>query len=507
MEPGHISARVSRITWVAAYVAALLLLFPLLGTVPGLHGDEAWSGLRADEILHGNHTLIGMNGYTGPLHQYVLAPLFWLFGFHVWLLRFPTAVASLVCLFLYFRVVKGLFSEQLALLASVILVAMPFFTTFGRLAFEVFALNPVLALLALLLLHRSGGEESKGQLWHSIGAGICLGFGIWNHLIFLSIPAALFAVAFSRHGFRLLKNPKTYCVGYGLTLALSPRLFMFGSTGEGGKTASFYGNIDAVFSAFCGRLWEWPGLLLEIAHGDLLFQRFTGQVVFKTINLFVPLFAIGVVLMIRRAWANRAQLRSIEQEILIFSYTLFLATAFLCPRNSDRYFLFPLYLLPIFVAFGLVELGKIRCLRIPALVTLFCFVIFNLARIGTNYFVPLVQGHCRSSDFSMGSQSETSNHFIPTDQLYREIQKDNFKQVYAEFFIALPLKFYDLDKKQLSINEIWSPNELPSLTSKAGSNDSYIVVYNYGTRRVRPEDCIGCEIVFKDTDFTVLKLK
>src|SRR5262250_1644046 len=86
-------------------VAALagLNLFAYLDTVPGLQGDEAWSGLRAHDIAHGLRPLSGLTSYTGPQQQYLLAPLCELLGYHVWVLRSLTAIATLAALALIIR--------------------------------------------------------------------------------------------------------------------------------------------------------------------------------------------------------------------------------------------------------------------------------------------------------------------------------------------------------------------------------------------------------------------
>src|SRR5262245_23547280 len=88
-----------RIEKVALFVAvgiAAAMLFPFLASVPGLQGDEAWAGLRGVEILKGLRPTFGMNEYTGPFHQYLIALLFNATGFSVGALRVITAISFLV---------------------------------------------------------------------------------------------------------------------------------------------------------------------------------------------------------------------------------------------------------------------------------------------------------------------------------------------------------------------------------------------------------------------------
>ena len=131
------------------------LLLPKLGTIPGPHGDEAWFGLRAHKIVAaGARPLGGMTPYTGPLYQYLLAPVMALGGYEVAALRSLGVAASLVAAHFYFLLVRRFFDPWTAALAVLTLVTTPFFQLEGRFALEVTALNPVLALGAGLLLAR-----------------------------------------------------------------------------------------------------------------------------------------------------------------------------------------------------------------------------------------------------------------------------------------------------------------------------------------------------------------
>src|SRR5438132_1477176 len=82
----------------ALLVALACVLCWHLGSLPGLHGDEAWVGLRAADILAGARPIVGMNYYTGALHQYVVACCFLLFGAGTWTLRLPSVIGALLAL-------------------------------------------------------------------------------------------------------------------------------------------------------------------------------------------------------------------------------------------------------------------------------------------------------------------------------------------------------------------------------------------------------------------------
>jgi hypothetical protein len=82
-----LSKKITPISLGIIFLISAVLLFAWLDTVPGLHGDEAWVGLRANDIVRGDRPLLGMNGYTGSLHQYFAAFAFRFFGMKVWSLR------------------------------------------------------------------------------------------------------------------------------------------------------------------------------------------------------------------------------------------------------------------------------------------------------------------------------------------------------------------------------------------------------------------------------------
>lgn len=72
----------------------LLLIYLLsvmtvnLSSFPGLHGDEAWFGLNAREIIHhGTRSLQGLNTYTGSFYSWLIAQTFPLLGIKVFSLR------------------------------------------------------------------------------------------------------------------------------------------------------------------------------------------------------------------------------------------------------------------------------------------------------------------------------------------------------------------------------------------------------------------------------------
>ncbi|MGY3055624.1 hypothetical protein ACVWYG_003845 [Pedobacter sp. UYEF25] len=71
--------------------------FYKLDILPGLHGDEAWSGLKANDYIKDGVTgYAGMNNYTGIFQPLLNAFSFKLLGVGVFQLRYTTIVFNLL---------------------------------------------------------------------------------------------------------------------------------------------------------------------------------------------------------------------------------------------------------------------------------------------------------------------------------------------------------------------------------------------------------------------------
>jgi 4-amino-4-deoxy-L-arabinose transferase-like glycosyltransferase len=476
----------SRIILTCSLILAFLLLFPYLATVPGLHGDEAWVGLRAHEILRGARPLFGMNYYTGPIHQYLEAPILNALGFQVEVLRAITALASLTCVFLYYYSIRCLFDRSIGALSALILVCMPFFTAYGRIATENFALNPVLALGSISLLLASRDGPPQGRIPLCLLSGVCLGLGTWNHMIFISVPFALAVTTIYNLGVSSFRLPGVYATSAGFLLVLLFRL------AAGGMMTMNDGL--GLPGGVWRRMVEWPGLFLEIIHGDILFQRFSGEVIFEMPHFMPLVLLIGIIISVKDF---------ARSQVITFTIALFSSTLVLCPGNSDRYFLLLLYLVPLGVAFIFHTLLRCSLPRSLTLAFLGGFVVLQVSRLGINYFGSQLSSHGRTSHFLLGSQVETSNHFIRTDKLYRELIAQGAKHVWAEFFIAMPLRFYDLEQRKLvSIIAIEEERRLPSASENLPPG-TFVVVYAGGLSRVGPGDFPGFEVVSKNPQFLI----
>jgi len=165
-----------------------------LDFLPGLHADEAWSGLKAKQFADKGITqLNGMNNYTG-IAQILLADVaFDFFGIGVAQLRIAGIVLNTLGLLLLcytsfsFRIHKATLSGLLILAQSSLYLTSP------RVAWEVNSLT--LFFLAILVISISkilAGSNRFKSIW------IVLFFtsnilGTYNHVIFSCISVAGFA--------------------------------------------------------------------------------------------------------------------------------------------------------------------------------------------------------------------------------------------------------------------------------------------------------------------------
>lgn len=160
---------------------------------PGLHGDEAWAGLRAlDHMDRGLFTLHGMRYYAGSLYPYVLSRIFEARGASVESLRLPGLVLNVagmgLFLLLLLRQSKRSAALFLALSCTSLLLLLQ-----SRLAWEVMAWNlfgqACLVAVAQVFLARQRPSALLAWLFFTVSV-----LGALNHFVFVSWNLA-FALA------------------------------------------------------------------------------------------------------------------------------------------------------------------------------------------------------------------------------------------------------------------------------------------------------------------------
>ena len=176
------------------------LLTVNLDVLPGLHGDEAWVGLRARHIVLGEESSIhGMNGYTGAAFPYLVAASFRVFGMSVASLRAVGVALNLLTIALL-AISAAVVGRGRGVFALLFLIGgSTLMTSKTRIAWELTACGPVLAALAILtcVLWLRSEERLSGRATTlgCVAVFLVQATGVYNHFIYISFAAALCVAA------------------------------------------------------------------------------------------------------------------------------------------------------------------------------------------------------------------------------------------------------------------------------------------------------------------------
>ena len=177
-----------------AALAALAMAFRL-DALPGLSADEAWVGLRAMEYQKaGFISFHGMNWYTGAFHVWLVSRVFDIFGTGLVQLRLAGVALNALAaggMAYFVALVYGL--ESAAVLAA-LLVALPFYPLESRIAWEVCALQNILAMGVITSGWRIAVRD-RYNFFAALAFIFASALGTINHLIFVALPLG-FAAGF-----------------------------------------------------------------------------------------------------------------------------------------------------------------------------------------------------------------------------------------------------------------------------------------------------------------------
>jgi hypothetical protein len=171
----------------AAAVAAVLIG---LERLPALTSDEAWMGLYAlRPRLSSPHE---MNTYTGPLYGLILSLVFAARGIGVSALRSFGAWANAAAFLILVAGLRRRVSAEAAAWGAALLAGSAYLLLKSRLAWEVYALQPLLLAVTLALL-----DEPATAVRALLFCAVTL-IGVQNHFIYLSVPVSLCVLYGSR---------------------------------------------------------------------------------------------------------------------------------------------------------------------------------------------------------------------------------------------------------------------------------------------------------------------
>ena len=127
--------------------------FIYLGSVPGLHFDEALYGIKTYIMIHKPFTWIGFNSYTGPLISYMRIPFYYLMGVNIFSLRFPIVILSLIAIFYVYKLLKETYNHLTGIIGALLLLTMPWSFIDSRFADETHTTLILFAICGLYYLN------------------------------------------------------------------------------------------------------------------------------------------------------------------------------------------------------------------------------------------------------------------------------------------------------------------------------------------------------------------
>ncbi len=457
--------------------AAAILLLTLclagllarLGRIPEMSLDEAWIGMLAERLRHlGAYTPHQMNRYTGPLYAWLVSACFAWRGPSLEALRLPGALlnaAALTGLWLHLR---RRVSPEAAASWVLLCAGSAYFLLKSRVAWEVYALHPVLILGTLAALARPGG----GPLLVALTI-----IGVQNHFIYLSIPASLVVLFGARASWRgekeaagplrdaaaalaagivlaLVKYPLTDEVWAAHRAPLLAALLLLPAAAAAAVRLLPASVLLLPFTRARRELRVLFGLSITaffVWHLAPLVQIYAGPVVFKRLfSLSLPwilsalFYAWGLFLCGLLAWTcgrawNDERLGFHERTLQLWPAAFATVFIFFRHTSSLRYYSLPALLGTLALATAMPRLaradrsGLYTCALVTALATQF-FLLRELAAPGDR----------RPLNFHVGWRKENSRDFARKDALFAAFDSSRACAIaHAErSFIALPLFFH-----------------------------------------------------------------
>ena len=411
--------------------------FLYLGSIPGLHGDEALYGIKTHIMMHGSpFTLIGFNSYTGPIISYLRIAFFYLMGVNIFSLRLPVVILSLFSTFFIYRMLAENYNKTTGIIGLLLFLTMPWSFIYSRFADET---HISLIFFAIGGLYYLIGER---RLLNRILAGLFLGLGVFEHLIFIIVPIAYFIYFFVKDRFKI-KREDVICVLI-FSIFLLARLFLvyrahlFNAEGDGiyyTLAQAFNVNLASKF------LYSIPHFM-NMIDGSIFYQRTTGNILVDIIPLNSVLFAISFLFILLR--------RKSQDRMFIFIFIIiYIINAVFLMEFSLRYYMVALMFSGILMAI-FIGTAKIKNWFRVGLVSL--IVILNCLYISINYMYNFKQSGGRVSYFWSGNYFENSNGFVESGILYDYLKEKGIKYIFVpEGFPRWQIIFHDLKEKRLDI--------------------------------------------------------
>jgi 4-amino-4-deoxy-L-arabinose transferase-like glycosyltransferase len=182
--------------WLEVVAVALIVLAAAIPAIvnngslpPGLHGDEAESGIEARNINAGKYdTLIGVGWYDQPLPSFLVQAIgLRLFGNDVSGLRTTSAIVSLASLPFLYLLTRRLFGVRVALLATVLMAFAHWFIAYAHIGINY---NQTLFLELIAIYTFWEGWQTRRWYWW-VFCGVVTGAGLYLYFASRLVPILL----------------------------------------------------------------------------------------------------------------------------------------------------------------------------------------------------------------------------------------------------------------------------------------------------------------------------
>lgn len=446
---------------------AVTTIFPNL--ITGLHGDEAWVILRAHEIGSGSHAFEGMNFYTSALNQYLAWPFLAASGFQFSALRVAAGLCNSIGLLFALAILRALHPHETATWrwTGALWVTSASFIAFSRFAVDVNMLTPFLVLMALWLAIVAT-RLGAGTAFYagSLGSGLAFGMAVYNHLLAAALVAGLAIGAFAGFGRAMLRARCTWLIAAAFFCAITPRVVLVVTAMSHGAGPTFGTVFDAIKD-----LQFLPSVLIGMLDGGVIFQRFTGERLVPVI----PYFSFALVGLGCANWwyASGLRLAPVDRAMLVGWIAMPVLILLITPGLSLRYFQFP----ALITSYAIVRFAQ-SCHSAIGRSVLAAVLVLQVGYVAVDYFWAFARSGGRLSNFSLGSRlMETSNHFVRTDNLYRQLVAAGVTDVYAEPLLIWPLASYDIVFHHFAVF-ILDPRNVAAVSPTSAARRPAIIAYN-----------------------------
>ena len=255
-------------------LAGFLRLYQINSIPPGLHGDEAQSGIEALRILQGApYTPYSSEVYgQTTFYFYLVAGLFKIFGPLPITIRLTSALLGIVTIPLFYLFIRYFLGKEVALFSTFFLSISRWHIHLSRLG--LMSITTTLFQAGTFLFFLKGIKTKK--MSDFLLAGIFLTLGLNSYMAFRFVPFILFALvifsAFVNRGF-LKKNLLGLLLFSTTAFILSLPLLTYAFT----SWNIFMGRIQSIYVFNNHPLGELPPIIFENLKGVILMFNFRGS--------------------------------------------------------------------------------------------------------------------------------------------------------------------------------------------------------------------------------------